>query len=105
MWHVNRGNARGDLQDRAHHASLGAEGGAVDDGALVTGDEGYDGRNFFAAWRRPLILEVCDLPKGLCSCQACAGFHLRQSLPDRDAAEQRHFGHVRLRSKHSHERM
>ena len=37
--------ARG-LERRSHPASFGAEGGAVDDGALVAGDEGDDGGNF-----------------------------------------------------------
>ena len=35
------------LERRPHHASFGAEGGAVDDGALGAGDEGYDGGDFF----------------------------------------------------------
>jgi hypothetical protein len=35
------------LERGPHHASLGAEGGAVDDGALVAGDESYDGGDFF----------------------------------------------------------
>ena len=39
--------AAGGLKRGAHRASLGAEGGAVDDGALGAGDEGYDGRDFF----------------------------------------------------------
>jgi hypothetical protein len=37
----------GRLEHRPHHASLGAEGGAVDDGALGAGHEGYDCRDFF----------------------------------------------------------
>jgi len=36
----------GGLKRGAHHASFGAEGGAVDDGALGAGDEGYDCRHF-----------------------------------------------------------
>jgi len=35
------------LQCRPHHASFGAEGGTVGDGALRAGDEGHDGGDFF----------------------------------------------------------
>ena len=35
-----------DLEHRPHHAALGSQGGAVDDGALGAGDEGHDGPDF-----------------------------------------------------------
>lgn len=35
------------LERRPHQASFSANGGAVDDGALVAGDEGYDCGDFF----------------------------------------------------------
>jgi len=63
-------NATSGSERRPHHASLGAEGGAGDDGALGAGDEGHNAGDFLG------LLEAFQKRTGACPFKELL-FHLR----------------------------